>query len=279
MIAENGAAPRVLATAPAFFDAAKYDVSQRFAASADGTRVPYFVVRPKGAVGPLPTMLWSYGGFEVPLTPGYLNPETQFFLESGGQYVVANIRGGGEYGPAWHQAALLQNRQRSYDDLHAVAADVKRTGLTSKLAVHGRSNGGLMAGVAYTQRPDLYDGALVGVPLADMQRYHLLLAGASWMGEYGDPDKPEQWSYISRYSPYQNIKPGAKYPRVFFYTSTKDDRVHPGHARKMAARMIEQNHPIYYYENTDGGHAGVANLKESAYRSALMMAYLTRELK
>lgn len=274
----GGAAPTVLATAPAFFDAGSIEVTQRFATSKDGTRVPYFVVRPKGKKGPLKTHYWAYGGFEISMLPAYLTPENQFWIEAGNQYVLANIRGGGEYGPRWHQAALLEKRQTSYDDLHAVAEALKREGLASKIAVHGRSNGGLMSSVAYTQRPDLYDGALVGVPLADMKRYHLLLAGASWMAEYGNPDTSD-WAFISKYSPYQNIRKGTDYPRVFFYTSTKDDRVHPGHARKMAAEMEAQGHPIYYYENIDGGHAGVANLKEAAYRYALMLAYLNRELQ
>jgi prolyl oligopeptidase len=274
----NGAAPTTLATAPAFFDGTKFEVSQRFATSKDGTKVPYFLVRPRGAKGPLKTLYWSYGGFEIPLVPAYAAPEVMLWLEAGNQYVVGNIRGGGEFGPAWHQAALLEKRQNSYDDLHAIAQSLKREKLASRIAVSGRSNGGLMASVAYTQRPDLYDAALVGVPLADMRRYHLLLAGASWMAEYGNPDTSD-WEFIRKYSPYQNIRKDARYPRVFFYTSTKDDRVHPGHARKMAAEMEAQGHPIYYYENIDGGHAGVANLKESAYRSALMVAYLTRELK
>lgn len=274
----GGAAPVVLASAPAFFDGSKFLVKQEFATSKDGTKVPYFVVRPKDASGPLKTYYWSYGGFEVALVPNYLPPEAQMWVEDGNQFVIGNIRGGGEYGPRWHQAALLEKRQNSYDDLHAIAEDMKVRGLASKIAVHGRSNGGLMASVAYTQRPDLYEATMVGVPLADMQRYHLLLAGASWMAEYGNPDTAD-WEFIRKYSPYQNIRAGVKYPRVFFYTSTKDDRVHPGHARKMAAEMEAQGHPIYYYENIDGGHAGVANLKEAAYRFALMRAYLEKELK
>ncbi|TPE61780.1 S9 family peptidase [Sandaracinobacter neustonicus] len=278
MKAVDGGTPTVLATAPAFFDGSKFEVAQHFATSKDGTKVPYFVIRPKGAKGPLKTYYWSYGGFEIALTPAYLQPEAQMWVEAGNQFVIGNIRGGGEYGPRWHQAALLEKRQNSYDDLHAVAEDLKKTGLASKIAVHGRSNGGLMSSVAYTQRPDLYDAALVGVPLADMKRYHLLLAGASWMAEYGNPDTSD-WEFIKLYSPYQNIRRQAKYPRVFFYTSTKDDRVHPAHARKIAAEMEAQGHPIYYYENIDGGHAGVANLKEAAYRYALMLAYLNKELK
>ncbi|MFQ3665630.1 MAG: prolyl oligopeptidase family serine peptidase [Sphingomonadaceae bacterium] len=270
--------PAKLAEAPAHFDGSRFEVSQRFATSKDGTRVPYFLVRPKNARGPLRTLFFAYGGFEIPMVPAYPSPDIQFWLEAGNQYVLGNIRGGGEFGPAWHQAALRENRQRSYDDLHAIAEDLKQQKLASRLAVHGRSNGGLMASVAYTQRPDLYDAVMVGVPLADMRRYHLLLAGASWMGEYGNPDTAD-WDFIRAYSPYQAIAPDARYPRVFFYTSTKDDRVHPGHARKMAARMEELGHPFYYYENVDGGHAGVANLREAAYRSALFLAYLTRELK
>ena len=278
MRATSGARAQTVASAPAFFDGAKYEVAQRFATSKDGTKIPYFIVRPKGAKGPLKTLYWSYGGFEIPLLPAYPSPEVMQWLEAGNQYVVGNIRGGGEYGPRWHQAALLEKRQNSYDDLHAVAETLKREKQASSIAVHGRSNGGLMASVAYTQRPDLYDAALVGVPLADMKRYHLLLAGASWMAEYGNPDTSD-WAFIQKYSPYQNIRKNADYPRVFFYTSTKDDRVHPAHARKMAAEMQAQGHPIYYYENIDGGHAGVANLKENAYRAALMLAYLNRELK
>jgi prolyl oligopeptidase len=277
MKAVDGGAPAVLASAPAFFDGSRYEVSQRFATSKDGTSVPYFIVRPRDAKGPLATHYFAYGGFEISLLPSYLSPENQFWLEQGGQLVIANIRGGGEFGPRWHQAALRERRQNSYDDLHAVAEKLKREGLASRIAVHGRSNGGLMAAVAYTQRPDLYDAALVGVPLADMRRFHLLLAGASWMDEYGNPDTSD-WEFIRKYSPYHNIRRDAHYPRVFFYTSTKDDRVHPGHARKMAARMAEYGHPIYYYENVDGGHAGVANLKENAYRAALFVAYMTREL-
>jgi prolyl oligopeptidase len=273
--------PKKVAALPARFEATKFSVAQKFASSKDGTKVPYFVVRPKGVKGPLPTWMYGYGGFEISVTPNYVSPAVQFWLEGGGQYVVANIRGGGEFGPEWHQSALKANRQRAYDDFHSVAEALVASKATSskQLAIDGRSNGGLLVGVAYTQRPELYGAVLMGVPLADMKRYHLLLAGASWMGEYGNPDVAEEWGYISKYSPYQNIAKTAAYPKVFFYTSTKDDRVHPAHARKMAARMAEYGHAFYYYENIDGGHAGVANLKENAYRAALMLAYLERELK
>ncbi|MCS6987646.1 MAG: prolyl oligopeptidase family serine peptidase [Sphingomonadaceae bacterium] len=274
----RGGTPREVARNPAHVDPATLAVERRFTRSRDGTRVPFFVVRPKARSGPLPTLLFAYGGFEIPLTPAYPPPEALMWVEAGGQYAVANIRGGGEYGPRWHQAALRAKRQRAYDDLHAVARALKRTGLASRLAIHGRSNGGLLAGVAFTQRPDLYDAALVGVPLADMRRYHRLLAGASWMAEYGNPDDPADWAFLARISPYHNLRAGVRYPRVFLYTSTKDDRVHPAHARKMAARLEALGHPYYYYENVDGGHAGVANLKEQAYRAALFRAYLEREL-
>lgn len=271
---------RAVARAPARFDPARFTTVQHFATSKDGTQVPYFVVRPKGSKGPVPTYMFAYGGFEISLLPTYVKPIEQFWLEDGGAYVVANIRGGGEFGPDWHQAALKENRQRAYDDFHAVAEDLVKRGVTTPklLGIHGRSNGGLLMGVALTQRPELYGGIIVGVPLADMKRYNKLLAGASWMGEYGDPDDPTQWAYISRYSPYQNLRRDAAYPRVFFYTSTKDDRVHPGHARKMAARMQEYGKDFFYYENIDGGHAGVANYKESANLAALMSVYLRLQL-
>lgn len=273
-------ATRVVTRAPARFDASRFGTAQYFATSKDGTKVPYFVVRAKGQKGTVPTYMFAYGGFEISLLPTYAKPLEQFWLEDGGAYVVANIRGGGEYGPDWHQSALKDNRQRAYDDFHAVAEDLVKRGITTprQLGIHGRSNGGLLMGVALTQRPELYGAILVGVPLADMKRYNKLLAGASWMGEYGDPDDPAQWAYISRYSPYQNLRRDAAYPRPFFYTSTKDDRVHPGHARKMAARMQEYGKDTLYYENIDGGHAGVSNYKESAFLAALMSVYLRMQL-
>jgi prolyl oligopeptidase len=280
LYAMSDAAPYIIAALPARIDVARYETLQKFATSVDGTKIPYFIVRPK-SIGPLPTLLYGYGGFEVSSKPAYVGPLAQFWLEGGGAYVVANIRGGGEYGPDWHQAALKQNRQRAYDDFHAVAEDLIKSGATTakQLGIQGGSNGGLLVSVAYTQRPELYGAVICQVPLADMKRYHLLLAGASWVDEYGNPDIADEWAYISKYSPYQNIKKDVKYPKVFFTTSTKDDRVHPAHARKMAARMSDYNHPIYYYENIDGGHAGVANLKESAYRTALFIAYLNKELR
>jgi prolyl oligopeptidase len=225
-------------------------------------------------------LLTGYGGFEVPMLPGYSATVGAAWLEAGGAYVLANIRGGGEYGPAWHQAGLKHHRQRVYDDFIAVASDLIARKVTrpQKLGVMGGSNGGLLTGVMFTQRPDLFGAVVCSVPLLDMKRYHKLLAGASWMGEYGDPDKPDDWAAIAKYSPYQNLKRDAKYPRVLFTTSTRDDRVHPGHARKMVARMLEQGHDLLYYENIEGGHAGAANNPQRANISALEFIYLKNQL-
>lgn len=279
--------PRVVQSLPARFDAGKFRVEQRFAASKDGTRVPYFLVRPKAARGPAPALIHAYGGFRAAQTPTYLTgqpyragPLGLFWVESGNAYVLANIRGGGEYGPAWHEAALREKRQNSFDDLHAIAEDLVRSGVTTKgrIAISGRSNGGVLVGAAMTQRPDLYGAVISGSPLHDMKRYSHLLAGASWMGEYGDPDKPEDWAFIQLYSPYQNVRPGVRYPPVFFYSSTKDDRVHPGHARKMAARLGKYGNRFYFHEYLEGGHSVGADNAEDAHRAALLNAFLTREL-
>jgi prolyl oligopeptidase len=226
-------------------------------------------------------LLYGYGGFQLSQTPGYRAAMGAAWLERGGVYVLANIRGGGEFGPQWHQAALKANRQRAYDDFIAVGEDLVRRKVTSPrhLGIQGGSNGGLLVGAVFTQRPDLFNAVVCQVPLLDMRRYHTLLAGASWMGEYGNPDVPAEWEYISRYSPYQNVKAGAKYPRVLFTTSTRDDRVHPAHARKMVARMLEQGHDVLYYENIEGGHGGAANNRQSAYMNALAYAFLLKQLR
>jgi prolyl oligopeptidase len=217
----------------------------------------------------------------VSLTPFYSGVTGAAWLAQGGVYVLANIRGGGEFGPRWHQAALKENRQKAFDDFLAVAADVARRGITSPrhLGIMGGSNGGLLVGAALTQRPDLFAAVSCQVPLLDMRRYHELLAGASWIGEYGNPDAPDEWDYIARYSPYQNVVPDKRYPRVLFTTSTRDDRVHPGHARKMAARMREQGHDVLYWENMEGGHAGAANNEQTATMWAMTYAFLLSELK
>ncbi|MFU8830511.1 MAG: prolyl oligopeptidase family serine peptidase [Wenzhouxiangella sp.] len=263
---------------PSWFDAEGMAVEQYEATSADGEKIPYFVVKPRGfeANGANPTLLAAYGGFEIARTPFYSGLVGTAWLERGGVYVLANIRGGGEFGPRWHQAALKENRQRAFDDLIAVSEDLIERNITSpeNLGIQGGSNGGLLVGAVMVQRPDLYNAVVCQVPLLDMKRYHKLLAGASWMAEYGDPDDPEQWAYISEYSPYQNLSADADYPKMFVTTSTRDDRVHPGHARKMVARMMEQGHDVLYYENIEGGHGGAANLKQSAYISALTYTYL-----
>jgi prolyl oligopeptidase len=268
---------------PAFFDAHPYSVGQHAARSADGTMVPYFVVmnRDTQANGANPTLLYGYGGFEVSLKPFYSGMTGAAWLDAGGIYVLANIRGGGEFGPRWHQAALKGQRQRAFDDFLAVAEDLVVRGLTSPrhLGIMGGSNGGLLVGAALTQRPELFGAVVCQVPLLDMRRYHELLAGASWMGEYGDPDDPAEWSYLARYSPYHNVFPDRVYPRVLFTTSTRDDRVHPGHARKMAARMLEQGHDVLYWENTEGGHAGAADNAQTARMYALTYTFLLRQLK
>ena len=279
---------RPIQALPAQFDASQFTVSQHFAQSKDGTRVPYFLVRKKAdSEGPVPALIHAYGGFRNAQTPTYLTgqpyrsgPLGLFFVEDGGAFVLANIRGGGEYGPDWHKAALREKRQNSFDDLHAVAEDLVRTGLSTKgkIAISGRSNGGVLVGAAMTQRPDLYGAVIAGSPLFDMKRYSHLSAGASWIDEYGDPDKPEDWAFMSKYSPYQNVRSGVRYPPLFIYLSTKDDRVHPGHARKMAAKLKAGGNRVYYHEYTEGGHSVGADRSEDAMRAALLWAFLTREI-
>ena len=268
---------------PAFFDASALVIDQREAVSRDGTRIPYFVVRPRDLVpdGAHPTLLYGYGGFEVSLTPAYSAAVGKAWLEKGGVYVVANIRGGGEFGPRWHAAALKEKRQNAYDDFAAVAADLVACGITrpERLGIMGGSNGGLLMGVMLTQHPALFGAVVCQVPLLDMRRYNRLLAGASWTGEYGDPDDPAQWAHIRRYSPYQNLRAGVPYPNILFTTSTRDDRVHPGHARKMMARLDELGvETAWYYENTEGGHAGAADNSQAAFMSALEYTFLWKML-
>jgi prolyl oligopeptidase len=258
------------------------EVTQHFAVSKDGTKVPYFQVSRQGLElnGQHPTLLYGYGGFEISLTPSYNPVVGRAWTSQGGVYVVANIRGGGEYGPRWHQAALKENRLRAYEDFAAVAEDLIRRGVTKsgKLGIQGGSNGGLLVGNMVALYPELFEAAVCQVPLLDMRRYHQLLAGASWMAEYGNPDDPQQWSYIKKFSPYQNIRPDVKYPEVLFTTSTRDDRVHPGHARKMFARMEQQGHTVRYFENIEGGHGGAANNRQTAYMQALAFRFLSEKL-
>jgi prolyl oligopeptidase len=276
-------APTPLKQLPAYFDSAGLVVSQHEATSKDGTKVPYFQVSKKDLAldGDNPTLLYGYGGFEVSLVPGYSGGVGASWLEPGGVYVVANIRGGGEFGPSWHQAALKADRNKAYEDFAAVALDLVARKVTDKdhLGIQGGSNGGLLMGNMLTTYPDLFEAVVCQVPLLDMKRYNKLLAGASWMGEYGDPDVPTDWAYLQQYSPYQNVRAGVTYPRVLFTTSTRDDRVHPGHARKMAARMLEQGHDLLYYENIEGGHGGAADNKQAAHMWALAYTFLWNELQ
>jgi len=267
---------------PEWFDATGMSVAQYQATSKDGTEIPYFVFMPKGfeANGANPTVVYAYGGFEVSRLPRYSGADGASWVARGGVYVLANIRGGGEFGPKWHQAAMQEKHQNNFDDLIAVAEDLIERKITSPkhLGIMGGSQGGLLVGGAFVQRPDLFNAVACAVPLLDMKRYNKLLAGASWMAEYGNPDT-DDWDYIKLWSPYQNLEKKADYPEVFFWTNTRDDRVHPAHARKMVARMSEMGHKVYYYENTEGGHGSGANLNQSAYTDALEYAYLWMKLR
>lgn len=279
----GAAKPEKLKQLPAYFDAAGLEVTQHEAKSKDGTRVPYFQVASAKLKldGKNPTLLYGYGGFEVSMVPNYSATAGKAWLEQGGVFVVANIRGGGEFGPAWHQAALKANRHRAYEDFIAVAEHLidRKVTSTPHLGIQGGSNGGLLMGNMLTMRPDLFGAIVCQVPLLDMKRYHTLLAGASWMGEYGDPDDAEQWKFIETFSPYHNVKKTTKYPPTLFTTSTRDDRVHPGHARKMTALMLAQGHDVRYYENIEGGHGGAANNRQSAFMTALAYRFLWEQLR
>jgi len=279
--------PVAIANEPAQFDASKFSVEQKFATSKDGTKVPYYLVRPKDAEGPLPTLIHAYGGFRAAQTPKYLTAEPYrsgplglFWVESGNAYVLANIRGGGEYGPRWHEDALREKRQNSFDDFHAVADDLVANRLASpgRIAASGRSNGGVLVGAVANQRPDLYGAIISGSPLIDMKRYNKLLAGASWMAEYGNPDVPADWAFMREWSPYQNMRDTPDVPAAFYYLSTLDDRVHPGHARKAAAKHEAWGQTFYYHEYREGGHSVGSDHEEDAKRAALLLAYLNREI-
>lgn len=285
----ESAKPELLRTTPDRFNAEGMRVESRWVKSRDGTRVPYFIVYPKATdavkqamkAKRLPTLIYAYGGFEIPSVPMYLGATGKVWLERGGAYVLANIRGGGEFGPAWHQAAQREKRQNAFDDLFAIAEDLAKRGFTSAphIGMRGGSNGGLLAGVALTQRPELFGAIVSQVPLLDMLRFHKLLAGASWVDEYGDPENASDRVFLERYSPFHNVKKDRKYPEAFFTTSTRDDRVHPGHARRMVARLMEYGHPVLYFENLEGGHAGAATNATRAALSAREFRYLLRKLK
>ncbi|WP_163508887.1 prolyl oligopeptidase family serine peptidase [Fodinicola acaciae] len=274
-----GENPEVLKQAPAFFDTDGISVRQHFATSADGTKIPYFVVGKAGApTGPV--LLSGYGGFEISMRPAYSGVIGRGWLARGGTYVVANIRGGGEYGPQWHQSVIRENRPKVYEDFVAVAKDLRERGIAEphRLGINGGSNGGLLMGVMLTRYPEHFGAIVCAVPLLDMKRYHLLLAGASWMAEYGDPDEPADWDFISTYSPYQNVRANQPYPPVLFLSSTRDDRVHPGHARKMVALLREHGYDVSYYENIEGGHGAAADNEQLAFRWALTFQFLNDRL-
>ena len=262
------------------FDSEPFQVSQHWVTSADETEVPYFLIRRKDAKQPGPTLLYGYGGFEIAMLPQYLMLQGPAWLERGGTYVVANIRGGGEFGPEWHLAALRENRPRAYEDFIAVAEDLIDREITTanQLGAMGGSNGGLLMGNMLTKRPDLFGALAIAVPLIDMSRYHKLLAGASWVAEYGDPDNPDDWEFMRGFSPYHNLKQGIDYPAILVTTSTRDDRVHPGHARKLVAKLEDLGHEVWYYENTEGGHAGAADNSQRAFMTALEYEFLWQEL-
>ena len=272
--------PVAIKSLPERFDASKLVTEQFEVASKDGVKIPYFVTRPKNATGPIPTILYGYGGFEIALTPGYSANFGMLWLTRGGAYVVANIRGGGEFGPAWHDAALLSNRQKAYDDFAAVAADLVKRGITTpkQLGIMGGSNGGLLVSTVMTQHPELFAAVVCQVPLIDMLRYTQIGAGASWAAEYGDPADPKAREWISRYSPYQKVGHDVKYPPILFTTATSDDRVTPVHARKMAAKMEALGSDVLFFENTDGGHSAGADHKQAAEMWALSFIYLKQKL-
>ncbi len=271
----------LIKSAPSFFDAEDLTVTQHFAASQDGTAIPYFVIGHRDSARPGPALLGGYGGFEVSRTPGYEGVMGRLWLARGGTYVLANIRGGGEYGPAWHTQAMREGRHLVAEDFASVAKDLVRRGITtvSQLGAQGGSNGGLLMGIMLTRYPELFSALVCSVPLLDMRRFHLLLAGASWVAEYGDPDDPDDWAFIAEYSPYQNISADRRYPPLLMTTSTRDDRVHPGHARKMTAALEAAGHHVQYYENIEGGHAGAADNAQTAFRSALIYEFLHRTLR
>jgi prolyl oligopeptidase len=275
-----GSKLQIIKSAPEFFDSEGLTVTQYFATSGDGTAIPYFVVGHCDADGPGPTLLGGYGGFEVASTPGYDGVMGRLWLARGGTHALANIRGGGEYGPTWHTQAMREGRHKVAEDFAAVAQDLVNREITTveQLGASGGSNGGLLMGIMLTQYPQLFGALVCNVPLLDMRRFHLLLAGASWVAEYGNPDDPADWEFIEKYSPYHHVSPDRHYPPLLITTSTRDDRVHPAHARKMTAALEAAGHHVRYYENIEGGHAGAADNKQAAFKAALMYEFLWRTI-
>lgn len=283
-VQKNHPAPEILFELKGLFDSKDYHYTRHEVASEDGTMIPYFVVSKKDLKrdGTHPTLLYGYGGFKVSLSPDTYSPLLgKTWLENGGVYVIANIRGGGEFGPEWHKSAIKFNKLKSYEDFAAVARDLvtQKITKTDKLALYGGSNGGLLVGATMVRYPEIAKAVIAEVPLLDMLRYHKLLSGASWMAEYGNPDNPQEAAYIRQYSPYQNVKSDVHYPSVLFTTSTRDDRVHPGHARKMYKKMKDQGHDVYLYENLDGGHGRAADLEKKALLNTIKMSFLFEKLQ
>ncbi|QZD90033.1 prolyl oligopeptidase family serine peptidase [Qipengyuania aurantiaca] len=274
--------PQVLKTSPSYFDSTGMEVEQLEATSPDGAKIPYFLVKPKGMEmdGTTPTLLYGYGGFQISQLPSYRSLTGKMWLEKGGAFILANLRGGGEFGPGWHQMAIRENKQRTWDDFIAVGKDAVARGITNpgQIGVQGGSQGGLLVGTAFTQAPEAFDAAIVAIPLFDMLRYHLIGRGASWIGEYGDPRIPEQRAWIEGYSPYQKIVAGVDYPAPFLWASTADDRTHPAHARKAAAKLKELGQDYWYYEDMTGGHSGGVDNEQRAKLQALQMVYLMQRL-
>ncbi len=280
--ARDGVTLEVVKESPSRFDASGMEIEQYEAVSKDGTKIPYFIVKPRGMVmdGTTATLLTGYGGFQVPRLPGYLGSTGKLWLERGGAYVLGNMRGGGEFGPEWHQTAIRENKQRTWDDFIAIGDDLVKRGFTGPehLGIQGGSQGGLLVGTAFTQRPDLFNAAIVQIPLFDMLRYHLIGRGASWIGEYGDPRIPEQKAWIDGYSPYQKLTADRTFPRIMYVTSTADDRTHPSHGRKAAARMAANGQPYLYFEETKGGHSGGVDNEQRAKLQAMQWVYLMQQL-
>ena len=279
---DGSGAPAVLKTSPVNFDKAGMEVEQFEATSKDGTKIPYFIVKPAGMTmdGNTPTLMYGYGGYQISMLPSYLGATGKLWLENGGAYVLTNLRGGGEFGPGWHQTAMRENKQRTWDDFQAVGDDLVKRGFTTPdhLGVQGGSQGGLLVGTALTQRPDLFNAAIVQIPLFDMLRYHLIGRGASWVGEYGDPRIPEERAWVESYSPYHALREGVDYPTPFLWASTADDRTHPAHARKGAAKLKALGQPYYYYEDMTGGHSGGVDNEQRAKLQALQYVYLMQQL-
>lgn len=283
--ASDTSSRRSVKSLPAQFDATGFVASQRWATSEDGTHIPYFLVKRADAEPNQPTLLYGYGGFEISQLPYYLSVMGPSWLEQGGVFALANIRGGGEYGPDWHQAAVKERKHKSYEDFAAIAKDLSHSGITSpsKLGIMGGSNGGLLVGNMLVKYPELFGAVVCQVPLLDMWRYDKLLAGQSWTAEYGDPDNPDEWSFLRTNSPYHLIKQGVDFPPALFVTSTRDDRVHPGHARKMVAKLQEEQKAFsvkhtYLYENVEGGHGGAADSGQQAFMKTLEFEFLRESL-